>query len=162
MQVGIPRDKPIHYLKKWKFRNALQPFPGDHLSSISILETCSIELISLGDLSVLIHFSICNCISAGPQPLLNHKKAVSLATALHANCRTYDLAAKSTMWYIDTMQDCDNLAIDSRLSENTEGRWGRPQLLFLTEVFDFIPLVNVAAVPIFTAFSCSQRQTVAG
>lgn len=32
---------------------------------ISILETYSIGLISLGDLSVLIHFSICNCISSG-------------------------------------------------------------------------------------------------
>lgn len=34
--------------------------------------------------------------------------------------QTYDSAAKSTSWYIDMMQNCDNFAIDSKLSENTK------------------------------------------
>lgn len=49
-------------------------------------------------------------------------KSCFLGQCPASQLQTYDLAAKSTMWYIDMLQNCGNLAIHSRLSEMTEMR----------------------------------------
>lgn len=100
--------------EKQRKKSTPQPFPGDHLPSISILETFSIGLISLGDLSVLIHFSIYNRIVLVSQLLSNQnrekekQKGYFLSHWPACQPQTHDLTARWIMWCIDATHNSDN------------------------------------------------------
>lgn len=83
-----------HHSLKNKKENVLQVCPGDHLPSISILEAFYIGLISLGVLSVLIHFSIYNCIIPALTAFVELQKGCFLCYWPACQIQTYDPAAK--------------------------------------------------------------------